>query len=289
MKLSAYHKALGDQVEMLNRLCHYDLVYASKTFSFTPDVEDGTMVFADEIRRGGTGYCISLVDGREVFDGTKDAPLPKEIEHAYPDYELYPQYKYAVGFLTRGCPRGCGFCVVSKKEGKCSVQVADLNEFWRGQKELKLMDPNILACKDHEELLWQLAYKGPLVDFTQGIDVRLLTETNVDLLNRIRTKMIHFAWDDPKQDLTRYFNFYDRFGKIKDHRKRCVYVLTNYNSTIDEDLWRIYTLRGWFDPYVMIYDKENAPRITRLLQRWCNNKIIFNSEPDFAKYDEKKG
>lgn len=132
MKLSAYHKTQGDQVEMLNRLCHYDLVYASKTFSFTPDVEDETIVFADEIRRGGTGYCISLVDGREVFDGTKDAPLPKEIEHIYPDYDFYPDYKYAVGFLTRGCPRGCGFCVVGKKEGLCSHQVAELKDFWGG-------------------------------------------------------------------------------------------------------------------------------------------------------------
>lgn len=117
MKLSAYHKSIGNEVEMLDYLSHYDLVYASKVFSFTPDIEDNCVVQADEIHRGGTGYCILVEDGKEVFDKSKDTPLPKEIEHIYPDYSLYPQYKYASGFLTRGCPRNCGFCVVGKKRG----------------------------------------------------------------------------------------------------------------------------------------------------------------------------
>lgn len=138
MKLSAYHKSIGDTTEHYLPLNHYDLVYASKVFSFTPDIDDTCIVQADEVRRGGTGYCISVWDGKEVFDSSKDTPLPKEIEHIYPDYDLYPDYKYAVGFLTRGCPRGCGFCIVGSKEGRCSHQVADLSEFWRGQREIKL-------------------------------------------------------------------------------------------------------------------------------------------------------
>lgn len=287
MKLSAYHKSIGDDIEMLDYLSHYDLVYASKVFSFTNDIEHDCIVQADEICRGGTGYCISVVNGKEVFDKSKDKPLPKEIEHIYPDYSLYPEYKYAAGFLTRGCPRGCGFCIVGKKEGLCSHQVADLSEFWRGQKEIKLLDPNLLACKEHERLLKQLADSGAKVDFTQGIDIRLTNPDNIALLNKVKTNMIHFAWDNPKQDLTKYFEQYAKYTNIKSERNKAVYVLTNFNSTIEEDLYRIYTLRDLgYSPYVMIYQKETADRTHKRLQRWVNNRFIFRSVERFEITNE---
>ena len=285
MKLSAYHKSIGDDVEMLDYFSHYDLVYASKVFSFTKDIESDCIVQADEIRKGGTGYCISVVDGKEVFDKRKDTPLPKEIEHIYPDYSLYPEYKYAAGFLTRGCPRGCGFCIVGKKEGVCSHEVAELSEFWRGQKEIKLLDPNILACKEHERLLKQLAESGAKVDFTQGIDIRLTNPDNIALLNKVKTPMIHFAWDNPKQDLTKYFEQYAKHTNIKSERNKVVYVLSNFDSTIEEDLYRIYTLRDLgYSPYVMIYQKETADRTHKRLQRWVNNRFIFRSVERFEEY-----
>lgn len=285
MKLSAYHKSRGDEVELIDYLSCYDLVYASKVFSFTPDIESDCIVQADEIRRGGTGYCISVVDGKEVFDKSKDMPLPKEIEHIYPDYGLYPQYKYAAGFLTRGCPRNCGFCIVGKKEGLCSHQVADLSEFWRGQKEIKLLDPNLLACKEHESILKQLAESGAKVDFTQGIDIRLTNPDNISLLNNVKTSMIHFAWDNPKQDLTKYFKLFAEYTSIKSDRNKAVYVLTNFNSTIDEDLYRIYTLRDLgYSPYVMIYQKETADKTHKRLQRWVNCRWIFHSVERFEDY-----
>lgn len=285
MKLSAYHKKQGDNVELLDHLSQYDLVYASKVFGFTSDVEDKCIVQADEIRRGGTGYCISVVDGKEVFDKSKDNPLPEEVEHIYPDYSLFPQYKFAAGFLTRGCPRGCGFCIVGKKEGLCSHQVADLPEFWRGQKEIKLLDPNLLACKDHEKLLTQLAQSGAKVDFTQGIDIRLINADNIALLNKVKTSVIHFAWDNPKQDLTKYFKLFSEHTNIKSDRSKAVYVLTNFNSTIDEDLYRIYILRDLgYSPYVMIYQKDTAPKQIRKLQRWVNCRWIFRSVDRFEDY-----
>ena len=285
MKLSAYHKSIGDDVEMLDYFSHYDLVYASKVFSFTKDIESDCIVQADEIRKGGTGYCISVVDGKEVFDKRKDTPLPKEIEHIYPDYSLYPEYKYAAGFLTRGCPRGCGFCIVGKKEGLCSHEVAELSEFWRGQKEIKLLDPNILACKEHERLLKQLADSGAKVDFTQGIDIRLTNPDNIALLNRVKTSMIHFAWDNPKQDLTKHFEQYAKYTNIKSERNKAVYVLSNFDSTIEEDLHRIYTLRDLgYSPYVMLYQKETADRTHKRLQRWVNNRFIFRSVERFEDY-----
>lgn len=285
MKLSAYHKSLGDSVEHFFPLDHYDLVYASKVFSFTPDIDDSCIVQADEVRKGGTGYCISVQDDKEVFDNSKDMPLPKEIEHIYPDYTLYSDYKYAVGFLTRGCPRNCGFCIVSNKEGRCSHQVADLSEFWRGQKEIRLLDPNLLACKNHENLLAQLSKSGAKVDFTQGLDIRLTNPDNIALINSVKTAMIHFAWDNPKDNLTEYFKQFARLTTIKSERNKSVYVLTNFNSTLDEDLYRIYTLRDLgYSPYVMIYQKENAPKVTRRLQRWCNNRFIFGSVKVFEEY-----
>lgn len=285
MKLSAYHKQRGDDVDFVNHLEHYDLVYASKVFSFTPDIEDFGLVQADEIRRGGTGYCITVERGKEIFDNSKNHSLPEEIEHIYPDYSLYPDYKYAVGFLTRGCPRGCGFYVVGKKEGLCSRQVADLSEFWRGQKEIKLLDPNLLACKNHEEILKQLADSKVSVDFTQGIDVRLVNPDNIALINKIKTKMIHFAWDNAKQDLTDYFKLFSKYTNIKSDRNKSVYVLTNFNSTIDEDLYRIYTLRDLgYSPYVMIYQKETANKQHRDLQRWVNCRWIFRTIDKFEDY-----
>ncbi len=285
MKLSAYHKAMGDEVEMYMPINQYDLVYASKVFSFTDDIDTNSVIQADEVKKGGTGYCINVKNGREVFDNSKNSSLPREIEHIYPDYALYPQYKYAVGFLTRGCPRNCGFCVVGEKEGLCSKQAADLNEFWRGQKEIKLLDPNILACENNESLLKQLAESKARVDFTQGIDIRLTNPDNIELLNKIKVTMLHFAWDNPKQDLTKYFRRFSEHTKIKSDRNKVVYVLTNYNSTLEEDLYRIYKLRELgYSPYVMIYQKENAPREIRRLQRWVNCRWIFRTVNKFEDY-----
>ena len=214
--------------------------------------------------------------------------LPYEVEHSFPDYALYPEFPdTAYGFLTRGCPRACGFCIVSKKEGRVSHKVADLSEFWDGQREIKLLDPNLLACEDHEDLLAQLSESRACVDFSQGLDIRLITPENVALLNRIRVKRVHFAWDHPEQDLTAYFQRFTELSKIRDHRRKAVYVLTNWNSTHEQDLYRVYTLmRMDYDPYVMVYDRPNAPPITRQLQRWVNNKRIFNTVRSFTDYQK---
>lgn len=285
MKLSAYHKSRGDSVSMYSPLEKYDVVYASKVFSFTADIDEEYEVRADELIKGGTGYCITVKDGKEVFDESKNTPLPREIEHIYPDYALYPEYNFAAGFLTRGCPRGCGFCVVGKKEGRCSQQVAELSEFWRGQREIKLLDPNILACKNHEILLKNLADSGAKIDFTQGLDIRLTNPDNIALLNAVNTPMLHFAWDNPRDDLTDFFKRFSELTKVKSDRNKAVYVLTNFDSTLDEDLFRIYTLRDLgYSPYVMIYRKDSAPHEVRRLQRWCNCRWIFRSCVDFRDY-----
>ena len=277
MKLSAYHKAQGHQVCFWNPLFCFDVVYKSRVFTDTYSKDNITVRNAGQVIKGGTGYG-------------PGPDLPDEIEHSYPDYSLYPQYsETAYGFLSRGCPRGCGFCIVGGKEGRKSRKVADLSEFWRGQREIKLMDANLLACPDHEKLLLQLAKSRALVDFSQGLDIRLITRDNVALLNQVRTKTVHFAWDNPDEDLTRYFRQFLEWTSIKNPRLRRVYLLTNYGSTHEQDLYRVETLRQMgFDPYVMIYEKPTAPPITRHLQRWVNNKRLFYAIPSFSDYEPVK-
>ena len=264
MKISAYHKAQGDQVEMFFPMSHYDKVYMSKVFDDSPDFE--TVINADEVIYGGTGYDLQN-------------KLPDEIEHIYPDYSLYGIKNTAYGYLTRGCPRGCGFCIVGKKEGLKSYKVADISEFWRGQREIKLLDPNLLACKDNIELLQQLIDSGAWIDFTQGLDIRLITEEAIDKIKQLKIKMIHFAWDYMKYSdvIIKNLKHFKEATNI-DMRKARVYVLTNYDTTHEEDVYRIYKLKELgYDPYLMIYDKQNAPKRLRKMQRWVNNKLIFHS------------
>ena len=154
MKLSAWHKRQGDQVEWLNYFEHYDKVYISKVFGDEYSQMDNTVINADEIVYGGTGFAITIENGKEVFHKDRDKDLPYEVEHIYPDYSLYPELTKdrAYGFLSRGCPNNCSFCIVSTKETRCSHKVADLSEFWNGQKNIVLLDPNISACMEWREI-----------------------------------------------------------------------------------------------------------------------------------------
>lgn len=289
MRISAYHKAKGDEVEWWwTDFFHYDIVYMSKVFSdtYSPDVPEP--MNADKVIKGGTGYAISLVDGKEVFDKNKHATLPDEIERMFPDYSIYPQFDYAVSMTSRGCPRGCQFCHVAAKEGRCSTKVADVSDFWTpetGKKEIKILDPNITACKEKRDLMRQYRETGCWLDFTQGIDIRCINDDDIEDINRMKIKRLHFAWDNPKDDLREKFERFSEKCVMKDYRRKIVYCLTNYNSKMEENLYRIYTLRDLgYDPYVMIYNKPSAPKEIRHLQRWCNNKIIFKTVQKFEDY-----
>lgn len=285
MKLSAWHKRQGDDVEWYDFSQHYNRVYISKVFHSSPDY--GYVVNADEVIRGGTGYAIHGAGG-ETYRKEDDKPLPGEIEHIMPDYGLYGIKDTAYGFLTRGCPRGCQFCIVGKKEGLCSRKVADLREFWKGQKNIVLNDPNILACREWRDLLGQLADSKALVDFNQGLDARVLTEAKCEALDKVRIKEIHFAWDryeDKAKVLPKLKMFVDICKKKPHMHNAIVYVLVNHTSTLEQDLERIYTLRdiGYW-AYIMVYDKKHAPHVYTDLQRWCNNRFIFGSCPRFEDY-----
>lgn len=277
MKLSAWHKAQGDDVEWWWGFGDYDRVYMSKVFDETYSQDVPEPMNAREIIKGGTGYGM-------------DNKLPYEVEHSFPDYSLYPKFTKdtAYGFLSRGCPRGCPFCIVKDKEGLISHKVADLYEFWNGQKNIVICDPNLLACPEHMDLLGQLADSKAWVDMNQGVDARLLTEKNIAALNMIRMKNIHFAWDlmGQSKKVIDGLTLYKEQGKKNAHGSfGTVYILTNYNTTMDENLYRIYKVRDLgYNPYVMVYDKPSAPKEVLKLQRWCNSVRIFKKCPDFRDY-----
>lgn len=282
MKLSAWHKQDGDTVEWYDPLTAWkdqpDLVYMSKVFTFTPDYPHP--VSGRTIVKGGTGY--------HYPDG--GLPLPLGVEHIYPDYSLYPDLcrDTAYGFLTRGCPRGCDFCIVEKKEGKCSTKVADLSEFWNGQKNIVLLDPNMFACREWKDLSQQLIDSGAWVDFSQGCDIRLMTEEKAEYIRRMKIKQIHFAWDryeDREKIITKFKMFQELTGWGR--WKMTVYVLSGFNTTLEQDLERIYTLRDLgYSPYVMIYEKYKLRRGDDLLrlQRWVNSRVTFAVVKRFEDY-----
>lgn len=279
MKLSAWHKQQGDVVGWYNIFESYDIVYMSKVFSFTPDY--GFIITnAQKVVKGGTGYELHDAGG-QTYIAKDDEPLPYVVEHITPDYSLYGITDTAYGYLTRGCPRGCSFCIVGKKEGTRCKKVADLSEFWSGQKNIVLHDPNILACREWKDLFSQLEDSKAMIDFNQGLDARLLTREKCEAIDRIRVKEIHFAWDryEDKEIILPKLKMFAEIRKQRPHgHVGNVFVLVNYGTTIQQDLERIYALSELnYWPYVMVYDKRRAPKIYLELQRWCNNRIIFAS------------
>ena len=281
MKLSAWHKEQGNLVEWYDPSKHYD--------------EPFEEIHADQVVKGGSGYAIQLIDGKEVFDQKKHSNLPDHIEHIFPDYSLYGITNTAHGFMSRGCPRGCFFCHVKAKEGCKAYKVADLNEFWNGQKNIELYDPNTLACPEWKDILQQLIDSKANVDFNQGVDIRLMTDEKCEMLMQMKIKHIHFAWDryqDKKFVVPKLQRFKEMTGWSRD--KVTVYILTNYDTTMEQNLERVKTCRELgFNPYIMRYDKEHIPRGSEInkLARYVNTKRIFWLCPTFEQYKEdlKKG
>lgn len=290
MKLSAWHKQNGDTVEWYSQMFsgHMDKVYMSKVFSFTPDCDD--CIDADEIIRAGSGYCIETKDGKEIYHADRDRKLPYEAEHIYPDYGLYPDLTKdtAYGFMSRGCPRGCEFCHVGTKEGKKAYKVADLSEFWKGQKNIVLLDPNPTACLEWKDILQQIIDSGAWVNFSQGVDIRIMTEEKARMIKQVKTKNIHFAWDryeDKDMIIPKFKMFKELTGW--DKGKMSVFILTNFDTTFQQDLERVYILRELgYSPYIMIYNRQAVRRGSdlRRLQRWVNSRVAFAAVEKFEDF-----
>lgn len=257
MKISAFHKARGDQVEWYNSLqpCP-DKLYVSKLFNFTPDFSYWPNC---EVIKGGTGYDIKT-------------RLPDEIETCQPDYSIYPDCDYSLQLFSRGCIRSCPFCIVHEKEGQITpVMPMQLNPMGT---HIKVMDNSFFVNP-----LWKLgiewlkACKQP-VQFENGVDARLITLEQLESLNSLNHhKRIHMAWDNPKDDMIPTFK---RITQIIKAWKLAVYVLIGYWSTPEQDMWRVKALDEiGISPFVMPYDKND--HYQKLFARWVNHKAAFHS------------
>jgi len=264
MKLSAYHKQSGHQVELTSPLFAnqngYDLIIASKIFDYTP-----MPILPRHTQIGGSGYDLKK-------------KLADPVEHLYPDYGLFG-CDYAIGYTSRGCNRRCPFCIVPKKEGKFKIVCDDIREFWCGQNHLVFLDNSMNTDEDHFcRILTQLMRMGIRVDFSQGLDIRHLTDIQALALSQLKTwgqTPFRFAWDlmSIEKQVRRGIGI---LGKAKLKSKSMFYVLIGFDTTPEEDLYRVEILRGLgVEPFVMPFNKFN--QYQKDFTRWVNYKAIFKS------------
>jgi hypothetical protein len=254
MQISHYHKGRGDEVEWYEEsmFANYDKVYCSSLFTFTNKSN-----VPKEAICGGTG-----------FDLTTTLPFDCDL-----DYSLYPYCDCSYLWFSRGCIRKCEFCVVPTKEGKIkSVTPKHLNP---NGKYIKIQDNNFFANPEWELAFAFLKTMRLPVDFTGGLDIRIMNEPHYAALNALdHEKRIKIAWDNPKQDLiVAISNLTDH---IKGYRLMC-YVLIGFNSTIEEDIYRVRILEGFgITPYIMCIDRKDPHQ--KKFQKWVNGFAFRNVE-----------
>lgn len=281
MKLSSYHKALGDDVEFVRSGASYDKVYKSKVFSFTPDRVIGFE--ATEVICGGTGYDFSTV-------------LSDAVEHTAPDYGLYPLMKLldrntALGFTTRGCTNLCPWCIVPKKEGLIAPH-ADLEEFLCGRGKVILMDNNILAHQHGIRQIEKIITRGIRTDFNQGLDFRLMDGPTVRLLSRVRyIRFLRIACDHEAflSDAVRAIKRLVKAG-IPPYR---IFVYCLMGTSLEETHQRIMTLAAekvsvFAQPFRDFEPGFEVPKLHKAFATWVNHRPTFHS-CTWQEYAEKHG
>ena len=230
MKISAYHKSQGDHVEWWNPLEKYDRVYSSKVFDFTP-VDP---YLPEDAMRGGTGYRDLSVDNR----------LPDEIDYVFPDYSIYPECDYAIGYLTRGCPNKCRWCIVPKKEGGIQPYRSWRDLVRPDTDKLVLMDNNILSCEYGIGQLEILAGSGYRIDLNQGMDARLVDDRTASILSKIDWIMfIRFSCDQ-KAQIEPVKKAIESLGDhgVKPYR---IFIYLLVTSDIGDAVNRVESLKGY--------------------------------------------
>lgn len=292
-KIARWHKEHGDHVEWAFGLKHYDRIYMAKVFNFSPD--DLTFYDADEIIKGGTGYDIH-------------SQLPDEIDRTQPDYSIYPNIPpdTAYGFLTRGCPNKCPWCVVPRKEGFIRPYM-DVDEIAiEGRTKLVLMDNNILAAGDYAiEQLQKIIERGYKVDFNQALDARLVTDEYARLLAKIKwlDKRIRFGCDTRPQigECERAIDLINLYGYKGEY---FLYTMIGGKSDFKESFERVHywwlrnhQLREDHKPGIYPYaqpyrDPDNpnhpVPQWQKDMAGWVNKHQIFQIT-DFKDFSPRKG
>ena len=281
MKIARYYRDQGEQVEWADAMFgNYDKVFMSKIFTFSEDCYE---MFDCEVERGGTGYDLHK-------------ELPAEIERLNPDYSIYPQLnpKTAYGFLTRGCPNKCAWCVVPKKEGAVRPY-RDVEEIAvDGRTNLILMDNNILASDYGLEQIEKIIRKGYRVDFNQALDARLVTDEIAKMLAQVKwLGCIRFGCDTPKQivECEKAMAMIDKHrGKPKQYL-----MYTIIGADINEAYNRLSHFRTNKRVKVVAQpfrDVDNPrqiiPQWQRDMARWAMRREIY-AKCDFKDYEARKG
>ena len=275
MKIASWHRAQGDTAEMaVPMFGEYDRIYASKVFTFSQDF-DPYAYNCNEFVKGGTGYDIK-------------SRLPEEIErHTGLAYDLYPKYPFSVQFYSRGCIRHCPFCLVNDKEGDIHpVTPMDLNPIG---KWIEVLDNNFFANPEWREAIRHLKAQGQPVNF-HGVDIRIMDTEQAEALKGLRLKRnIHIAWDLPQIDLTDKLK---EITKIIPAYKLSCYVLVGFDSTPEQDLYRVRTLKNiGITPFVQPFrDYENKTQPSQYAKdfaRWANRVWSLKS-CDFLDYMPRK-
>lgn len=282
MKISAYHKNMGDEVEWYNPFDQFDIVYMSKIFSFTPDFGQW-ITNAKHIRKGGTGYDLKVT-------------LPEEMEFVRPDYSIYQSIdnKTAYGFLTRGCPNKCKWCVVPRKEGNVRPYIDVEDIAVDGRTNLILMDNNVLACDYGLEQIEKIIEKRYRIDFNQALDARLVTDDIAKLLAKVRwIDVVRFGCDTPKQidECVKAMELIDQY-----RGKPAQYLMyTMIDRDFDEALKRISYWRGFKRVKVVAQpfrDIDNPhqiiPQWQKDMARWAMRRELYASF-EFKDYEPRKG
>ena len=289
MKISSYHKGKGDIVEWYNPFDNYDIVYMSKIFSFTPDYGQ-YMTNTTKICKGGTGY--------DIF-----STLPEEIEHIKPDYSIYPSigHKTAYGFLTRGCPNKCKWCIVPKKEGVIRPYM-DVEEIAiDGRNELILMDNNILASDHGIEQIEKIIKmnegrkKKIKVDFNQGLDARLVTDEIAKMLSRLKwIQQIRFGCDTPKQieECEKACAMIDKHGYKGEYFFYCI-LLEDFDESFSRvNHWKKKGSSRYLphcQPFRDIANRSQIiPQWQKDMARWTDRKHLFRT-CEFEDFEPRKG
>ena len=289
MKISSYHKGKGDIVEWYNPFDKYDIVYMSKIFSFTPDYGQ-YMTNTTQICKGGTGYDIY-------------STLPEEIDLIKPDYSIYPSigHKTAYGFLTRGCPNKCKWCIVPKKEGDIKPYM-DVEEIAiDGRNELILMDNNILASDHGIEQIEKIIKmnegrkKKIKVDFNQGLDARLVTDEIAKMLSRLKwIQQIRFGCDTPKQieECEKSCAMIDKHGYKGEYFFYCI-LLDDFDESFSRvNHWKKKGSSRYLphcQPFRDIGNKSQViPQWQKDMARWTDRKQLFLS-CEFEDFEPRKG
>lgn len=268
MKLSAWHKAQGDEVILNNCSCKPDKIYASTIFTRSKPICKMLQKVFPNIEIGGTGWDVKK-------------KLKPEVENMIPDYSLYG-CNTGMGFSSRGCPNICDFCLVPKKEGKLKQATKITDIINPASRHITLLDNNFTADPQMLDKCQEIKERNLIVNLCQGVDIRIMTDEKAKALTSlVHKERINIAWDKIEHE-KKVLNGIEILTQYRAASNIKCYILCGYNTTFHEDMYRFETLRKLgIVPYVMVYnDNEKNDKRLYHFERWVNGFCFYKCKFD---------